>query len=54
MKSERTFPVVINGLHVGQRTTISPVSSVDVVNALLTEIILIVYSNIKVYKGDIL
>jgi hypothetical protein len=45
------FPVV-NGLHVGQRTTISPVSA-NVVS-IADGNNLIVYSNIKVYKGDIL
>lgn len=43
---------VVNGLHVGQRTTISPVSA-NVVS-IADRNNLIVYSNIKVYKGDIL
>ena len=45
------FPVV-NGIHVGQRTTVSPVSA-NVVN-IADRNNLIVYSNIKVYKGDVL
>lgn len=45
------FPVV-NGIHVGQRTTVSPVSA-NIVN-IADRNNLIVYSNIRVYKGDIL